>query len=630
MNLPIRFLSILSLCFLIANTTFAQVATKQSQKLEDIAIIEQKVMVPMRDGKRLATDIYRPKTDKRVPVIFSRTPYNFNSWGDGKERTRTKNRAMEAVKRGYAYVVQNERGRYFSEGKWDILGVPTTDGYDAFTWLENQSWCNGKIGTYGCSSTAEWQMAVAAQDHPAHAAMVPQGYGAGVGKVGAFNEQGNWYRGGAQQMLFTSWLYSVQNDEFRPRVPEGATQEDLIRVSRFYDLASEAPPVDWADKFKHLPVSDIIKNVSGTKGIYDKMIKRKPNDPEWFKGGLYHEDMPFGVPSFWFVSWFDVSTGPNLALFNHVRESGKDKEVRDNQYLIIAPTLHCRFTRATVNTMVGDLNVGDARLNYDEQIYGYFDHFLKGEKNKTKENLPRVQYYTMGANKWQSSETWPPENAKMTTYFLQSEGRANSLYGDGVLTTNEPKSKSTPDAFSYNPMNPVPSHGGNVCCTGNAVEGGSFDQQAMETRHDILVYSTPVLEEGVEISGFIESTLYLSSSAKDTDLTIKLIDVYPDGTAYNLDETIQRVRYREGYDKEVFMEEGKVYKVELSPLSTSNYFAKGHQIRIEVSSSNFPRFERNLNTGGSNYNEKESVVAHNKIHHSAKYPSQLRLPIVKK
>ncbi|MFT5801384.1 MAG: putative CocE/NonD family hydrolase, partial [Nonlabens sp.] len=602
-----RLLSILALSLLIGNTALSQVAMKQS--LEDIAIIEQKVMVSMRDGKRLATDIYRPKTDKKVPVIFSRTPYNFNSWGDGKEKTRTKERAMEAVKRGYAYVVQNERGRYFSEGKWDILGVPTTDGYDAFTWLENESWCNGKIGTYGCSSTAEWQMAVAAQDHPAHAAMVPQGYGAGVGKVGPFNEQGNWFRGGAQQMLFTSWLYSVQNDEFRPRVPEGATQEDLIRISRFYDLASEAPSVDWADKLRHLPVADIIKNVSGTKGIYDKMIQRKPNDPDWSKGGLYHEDMPFGVPSFWFVSWFDVSTGPNLALFNHVRKSGKDKEVRDNQYLVIAPTLHCRFTRATENTMVGDLNVGDARLNYDEQIYGYFDHFLKGEKNETKENLPRVQFYTMGANKWQSSETWPPENAKLTTYFLQSEGRANSLFGDGVLTTAQPQSGDTPDVFSYNPMNPVPSYGGNVCCTGNAVKGGSFDQQAMETRHDILVYSTPVLEEGVELSGFIESTLYLSSSAKDTDLTIKLIDVYPDGSAYNLDETIQRVRYRKGYDKEVFMEEGKVYKVELSPLSTSNYFAKGHQIRIEVSSSNFPRFERNLNTGGNNYDEKKSVIA---------------------
>jgi putative CocE/NonD family hydrolase len=236
----------------------------------------------------------------------------------------------------------------------------------------------------------------------------------------------------------------------------------------------------------------------------------------------------------------------------------------------------------------------------------------------------------MGMNKWQTSETWPPEGAEMTTYYLDSEGRANSLYGDGKLTTSPPGRNDRPDAFTYNPHNPVMSYGGNVCCTGNAVEGGSFDQQQMETRHDILVYSTDPLEEGVEVSGFVEATLYVSSDAKDTDFTIKLIDVYPDGRAYNLDETIQRVRYREGYDKEGFMEEGEVYKLDLSPLSTSNYFAKGHRIRIEVSSSNFPRFARNLNTGGNNFDEKEGVVAHNKVHHSNQYPSQIRLPIVKR
>jgi putative CocE/NonD family hydrolase len=396
----LRFFLFLIACYFPA-TMFAQIDLLP--ELEEIAIVDEKVMMPMRDGIRLATDIYRPKTDQPVPVIFVKTPYNFNSWGDGKERTRTKERALEAVKRGYAYVVQNERGRYFSEGKWDILGVPTTDGYDAFTWLQDQEWCNGKIGTYGCSSTAEWQMAVAALDHPAHAAMVPMGYGAGVGQVGPFHEQGNWYRGGAIQMLFIPWLYGVQNDEFRPRVPEGATQEDLIRVSRFYDLASEAPPVDWSEGLKHLPVKDIIKNQSGTKGIFDKMVVRKPNDPAWYEGGLYHDNMPFGVPSFWFVSWYDVSTSPNLALFNHVRENAEDPEVADNQYLVIAPTLHCRFTRATEETIVGERNMGDARLDYDDLIYGWFDYRLKGDNNGFTETTPRVHYYTMGMNKWQTS-----------------------------------------------------------------------------------------------------------------------------------------------------------------------------------------------------------------------------------
>ena len=597
-------------------------------ELEAIAIIDQKVMMPMRDGIRLATDIYRPKTDEKVPIIFSRTPYNFNTWRDGKQELRTAERALEVVKRGYAYVVQNERGRYFSEGEWDILGVPLTDGYDAFSWMKDQSWSNGKIGTLGCSSTAEWQMAVAALDHPSHAAMVPQGYGAGVGRIGDINEQGNWYRGGAEQMLFFSWLYGVEHDKFKPRIPAGATQEDLIRISRYYDLAPENPEVDMSEALNHLPIQDILKNINGKHEVFDKMIVRKPNDKAWYEGGIYHDDMEIGVPSFWFASWYDVSITPNLALFNHVRNNTKDADIRDNQYLVIAPTLHCRYTRATENTIVGERSVGDARLNYDEQINDWFDLWLKGSQNDFKEKTPRVQYYTMGSNKWQSSETWPPANTQLVSYYLDSKGNANSSAGDGLLTTTK-AGTDNPDGFTYDPMDPVPSYGGNVCCTGNAIQGGSFDQQEMEKRDDILVYTTDALEEGVEVSGFIESTLYVSSDAKDTDFTIKLIDVYPDGQAYNLDETIQRVRYREGYDKEVFMEKGKVYKVDLTPMSTSNYFKKGHRIRIEISSSNFPRFARNLNTGGNNYDEKKGVVAQNKVHHSSEYPSMIRLPMVK-
>ena len=619
---------LLPLLVLILSITTNSISSQNDilDKISDIAIVEQKIMMPMRDGIRLATDIYRPKTDEKVPVIFSRTPYNFNSWGDGEQRTRTAQRAYEAVKRGYAYVVQNERGRYYSEGEWDILGVPLTDGYDAFTWMKNQSWSNGKIGTLGCSSTAEWQMAVAALDHPSHAAMVPQGFGAGVGRVGDFMEQGNWYRGGVEQMLFFSWLYGVEHDKFKPRIPQGATQEDLIRISRFYDLAPENPRVDMAKALSHLPIQDILKNIDGKKEVFDKMVRRKPNHPDWYTSGLYHDNMDFGVPSFWFASWYDVSISPNLALFNHVRKNAKDEEIRDNQYLVIAPTLHCRYTRATENTIVGERNIGDARLNYDEQIYAWFDMWLKGESNDFKTKTPRVQYYTMGSNKWQASESWPPEDSKMVTYYLSSNGSANSAFGDGQLTTQQPMVDS-PDSFSYDPMNPVKSYGGNVCCTGNAVQGGAFDQRVMETRNDILVYTTDVLEAGVEVSGSIESTLYISSDVKDTDFTIKLIDVYPDGTAYNLDETIQRVRYREGYDKEVFMENGNVYKVNLTPMSTSNYFEKGHRIRVEISSSNFPRFARNLNTGGNNFDESKGLVAHNKVHHSSEYPSQIKLPI---
>ena len=369
-----------------------------------------------------------------------------------------------------------------------------------------------------------------------------------------------------------------------------------------------------------------MKNINGPVGVFEDMIRRKPNDPKWFEGGLYHDNMPFGVPSFWFVSWFDVSSGPNIALFNHVREKGTDQYVRDNQFLIISPNTHCGFTRSKEQTMVGEQNMGDTRLDYDEMVYAWFDAKLKQDKGAVE--MPRVQYYTMGKNQWQTSEVWPPSNAQMTSMYLASEGGANTLAGNGTLSLNPAGENQTPDHFTYDPKNPVTSFGGNVCCTGGAIEAGSFDQSEMEKRKDILVYSTQPLEEGLEVSGFIEPILYVSSDVKDTDFTIKLIDVYPDGRAFNLDETIQRVRYRNGYDKEEFMESGKVYEVKLSPMSTSNYFAKGHRIRVEVSSSNFPRFARNLNTGGNNFDETESVVAHNTIHHSNKYPSRIELPIV--
>ena len=606
--------------------------------LQSIAIVERKLMVPMRDGKRMATDVYRPKdTSGRYATIFVRTPYNFNYWDVRNGAPRDMTNQLEAVKRGYAYIEMNERGHFFSEGDYDILGPPRTDGYDAISWIASQPWSSGKVGTIGCSSTAEWQMGVAALGNPAYAAMIPQGFGAGVGRVGPYFEQGNWYRGGAVQMLFIAWLYGEQN-QVRPMFPANLSREDLLRVSKSFDLAQQLPRVDWSQALRHLPVMDIIKVVDGPGGIFadpmpvatgGAMIKRTPNDPAWYRGGLWHDDMTINVPGLWFMSWYDVSVGPNLALYNQVRKTAKP-EIAGQQYAVIAPTLHCAYKRATENTVVGERSVGDARFDYDALTYGWFDYFLKGENNQLLATLPKVRYYTMGANKWQTSDTWPPQGAQPMTFFLSSGGKANTLDGDGVLAAGPPPADN-PDHFAYDPMNPVPSHGGNVCCTGNAVTGGAFDQRKTEARLDVLVYSTEPLKEGIEASGPIEVTLYVSSDAKDTDFTVKLLDVYPDGPAYNLDETIQRLRYREGYDKPlVWMEPGRVYRVILQPMTTSNYFEAGHRIRLEVSSSNFPRFDRNMNTGGKNYDEVQGVVAHNAVHHSKQYPSQMKITVVKR
>jgi uncharacterized protein len=607
-------------------------------ELQSIAIVERKLMIPMRDGTRIATDVYRPKdTSKRYPTIFVRTPYNFNYWDVRNGAPRDLTNELEAVKRGYAFVEMNERGRFFSEGNYDILGPPLTDGVDEFDWISRQSWSNGKVGTIGCSSTAEWQLAVAAQGNSAYTTMIPQGFGAGVGRVAPYWEQGNWYRGGAVQMLFIAWLYSQQN-QVRPMFSRNTSQEDLIRASKAFDLAQQLPPVDWSKALRHLPVQDIMEAAGGPHGIFadrmpvdtgGAMIQREPDDPAWYKGGLWHDNMKINIPGFWFMSWYDVSVGPNLAAFNHVRKTASP-EIANQQYAVIAPTLHCAFRRATEDTIVGERSVGDARLNYEELTYAWFDHFLKGENNGILEKMPRVRYYTMGLNKWQTSDTWPPRGAQSLSFFLSSGGKANTLNGDGVLSETSPAADN-PDKFEYDPMNPVPSYGGNVCCTGNAITPGSFDQRKNESRPDILVYSTEPLREGLEVSGPIEVTLYVSSDAKDTDFTVKLIDVYPDGRAYNLDETIQRMRYRDGYNKpKAWMEPGKVYKVTLQPMTTSNYFGAGHRIRIEVSSSNFPRFDRNLNTGGRNYDETKSVIARNAVHHSKQYPSAIKITVVRK
>lgn len=605
-------------------------------ELQSLAVVERKVMIRMRDGIRIPADIYHPKdTSKKYPTIWVRTPYNFNFWDVANGVPRDMTAALTAIKRGYAYVDMQERGHFFAEGNYDILGPPLTDGVDELDYLRSRPWSNGKIGTTGCSSTAEWQGAVAAQGNPGYAAFNVQGFGAGVGRVGPYYEQGNWYRGGAVQMLFIDWLYGEQN-QVRPMFPPNTTQEELIRASRYFDLAPRFPPVDWAKEFWTLPVQDIIHNIDGQKGIFadsmpvatgGAMIKRTPNDPAWYRGGLFHDNMRIDIPGLWFMSWYDVSVGPNLEMYNFVRRTAKG-DVGSQQWAIIAPVGHCAYTRATEHTVVGERDMGDARLPYQEIVYAFFDKYLKGVASPMLDTMPKVRYYVMGENKWHASDVWPPRGATPMTFYLGSNGNANTRNGDGTLST-KPPAANRPDRFTYDPANPVRSHGGNVCCQGNAVAAGAMDQRETELRPDVLVYTSEPFAEGIELTGPIVPTLYVSSDARDTDFTVKILDVYPDGTAYNLDESIQRMRYRDGYDKPlVWMEKDKVYKVTFQPLNTSNWFAPGHRLRIEVSSSNFPRFDRNLNTGGNNYDETSFVVARNAVHHSAQYPSSLTVTVV--
>jgi len=608
----------------------------KENELASLAIIERKVMIPMRDGVRIAADIYRPKdTSRKYSAIWVRTPYNFNFWDVANGVPRDMTAALTAIKRGYAWIDMQERGQFFSEGEWDVLGAPLTDGEDEVAWVIRQPWSNGKVATTGCSSTAEWQIGVVARDIPGYAAFNAQGFGCGVGRIGPFYEQGNWYRGGAFMMYNVNWFYGNQKPQ-RPLFPHNTSQEDLIRLSKSWDLSARMPPVDWSKAYWTLPVQDILRAVGGPKGVFadsmpvatgGRMIQRTPNDPAWYKGALFHDDKTINVPGLWFMSYYDIAIAPNLELYNFVRRTAKG-EVRDQQWAIIAPVGHCQFTRATEKTIVGERDMGDARFNYQEVMYGFFDRFLKGEKSSVLDALPKVTYYTMGLNKWQGADTWPPKGVQPMSFFLGSGGKANTLHGDGALSLKPPET-DTPDRFTYDPMNPVPTRGG-YRSTGNAGGvDGSYDQRKVEERPDVLVYSSAPFTEGLEVTGTMSPTLYVSSDVKDTDFTVKVIDVYPDGRAYTLDESIQRMRYRDGYDKPlVWMAPGKVYKVVFLPLITSNYFDVGHRLRVEISSSSFPEYERNLNTGGRNYDESKGIVAHNVVHHSVQYPSSLTVTVM--
>lgn len=361
------------------------------KELESIAIIERKVMVPMRDGKRMQADIYRPKDEsKKYPIIFVRTPYNFNYWDVELGAPRDMSTEMEAVKRGYAYIEMNERGRYFSEGDYDILGPPLTDSDDALDWMGALPWSADKVGLIGCSSTAEWQLAVASRGNKALATFIPESFGAGVGRVGPYYEQGNWFRGGAVQMLFGTWLYDYGFlvKDGRPAFPPGMSQEALIAAAKSFDLHPHPPAQDWSKALWHLPESEIYSSLGAPRGIFADatpsaapgMITRTPDDPSWYKGGLWHDNMHINIPGLWMMTWYDVSVAPNLAAYNFVRSTASP-EVADEQYAIIAPVAHCSYKRAAERTIVGERDMGDARLDYDAFTYGWFDHFLKGEDN---------------------------------------------------------------------------------------------------------------------------------------------------------------------------------------------------------------------------------------------------------
>jgi len=502
-----------------------------------------------------------------------------------------------------------------------VSGYEPADGYDTVDWLASQPWSNGKVGTYGCSFLGELQMENAKMRNPHLAAMIPQGAG------GSYRHPGLFIEGALELAAGFGWFRdhgSLLRFQAAPDTPRSV----FLQGDEYFNREPVLPKIDSREILKSLPVIDMMKKGEAPPTNFEEFVSHQSIADPWWNGfGFVRDSDRFNVPALHVNSWYDFGGAETLELFNLLRKNSDSAMARDNQFVIMSPTTHCVSEYTSQPTIVGHRNVGDTAFDYFSIYLRWFDYWLKGLDNGVT-NMPKVQIYVMGKNQWRSENEWPLARTKLTNYYLHSRGHANSRFGDGVLSPTVPESEPS-DSYFYDPASPVPTLGGPSCCTeNNDSPPGAFDQSALEARQDVLVYTAPLLQQGVEVTGPLEVMLYVSSSAKDTDFTAKLVDVYPDGTAYNLVEEIRRSRYREGFDKQVWMQPGVVYPVKINLDATSNYFGAGHRIRVEISSSNFPRFDRNLNTGGNNYDETSWIVARNSIQHSQRYPSYIALPII--
>lgn len=586
--------------------------------LESLAHVSNH-FVPMRDDVRMWTSVYRPVNQTgKVPAVLVRTPYRFIDEMRGGGLTMQRH----LLEQGYALVFQHERGHFWSEGEYKINGGAGDDGYDTVDWIVKQPWSNGKAGTFGCSSSGDNQIRLSAREHPAHAAAIIASAGTGVGPIGPFHDPGLFTRGGVPQVPWAVWYATAGQRNF-PKFPEGISAEQRDWLAKKYNIWAQ-PFFAAEDLMYTLPVMDMVKNTGIDTG-WEDFIRRSPSDPRWQEEALYQEGEPFRAAALWFAQIHDIGLHKQVATFEHILSRAGDIAVNEHQKLVVSALEHCSMLKETENTIDGERHIGDARFDYLKLMTDWYDYWLKGKKNDVLET-PAVQAYMPGLNEWLQYEQWPPANRTYKTFYLGSQGKANGRQGDGVLS---PVPQSTPasSSFDYNPDKPVISVGGDICCAGPTYLPGSFDYSKLEDREDVLVFTSEPLKEAVEVLGYPEVEIYLSSDAPDTDLTVKLFDVYPDGSAYILTDSIQRVRWREGYDKPVFMEKGKVYKVIIDPMFVSNHFLPGHSIRLEISSSNFPRYLRNMNTGGNNYDETEGRIARNSVHFSTDYPTRIVLPV---
>jgi putative CocE/NonD family hydrolase len=575
--------------------------------------------VRMRDGARLDTDVYLPASAGRFPVVLIRTPYKTEI----DERPMFLNRVLEA---GYAIVQQHERGRFLSEGEMRMLGRADEDGWDALDWIAMQDWSNGRVATYGCSSSAENQLKLASLGHPAHKAMIAYSAGVGVAEAGPFREQGTFWRGGVWQQGWANYFFEEMPIAW-PQLPRGLS--DAGRQALAKAFAIENGSVDFDTKVydgarMHLPMIDMTKAVGAPDTELEEYLRRGPSHPDWDDDRVTNADV-IKVPGLWAEALYDISARSTVAFFEKTR---KDNPA-GRQAIVITNGQHCGFGRETAATRSGDRDLGDARFDYIGRQIAWLDRWLKDNGAAPVPARP-ITVYMAGVDRWADFDAVPWAGRDPSrVFYLSSGGRANTLNGNGRLLDSPPAMASS-DTFAYDPARPVIAHGGEISGVGTDQESndGAYDQRPIEARDDVLVYTSAALAEDLAVFGYVESELFVSSSAPDTDFTIKLVDVAPDGTAWNISDTIQRMRYRDGDDKQVFMKRGETYRITPPAMLVANVFLKGHRVRIEVSSSNFPSYARNLNTANDPYTSTEIAVARNTVAGGAGTLSSITLPVV--
>ncbi|MGC2198004.1 MAG: CocE/NonD family hydrolase, partial [Terriglobales bacterium] len=558
--------------------------------------------VPMktRDGVVLYADIYRPNSPDKFPIILMRTPYDKGvNWAVSP--------VSGMVQRGYVVIIQDVRGRYTSEGEWYPFRHEQADGFDTVEWAAALPYSDGKVGMMGASYVGATQMLAAIAQPPHLVAIAPE--------VTASNYHDGWtYQGGAFEQWFDqNWTSQLAQN----------TLQRLIHQNTNALVGTPALPLANYPVFNfgHLPADAQL--TAAVAPYYLDWLAHPDYDDYWKQWSIEENFSKIAVPMLHVGGWYDIFSAGTLRNYMGAKAHGSTDAARNLQHLLIQIGGHAGFGRR-----IGDVDFGPHATEnaYTDVILDWYDFLCKGIRNEFATDKP-VKLFLMGANEYRQEADWPPPQAQPTKYFLHSAGKANSLRGDGSLSTSAPKSEPS-DTYIYDPANPAPTVGGPLCCDAEHMEPGPRDQRSVENRDDVLVYSTGPLPRDLEVTGPVTADLFVKSSAVDTDFTAKLVDVAPDGFAQNLTEGILRMRYRVSPEHATLMNPGQIYKISLDLWATSNVFLRGHSLRLEISSSNFPRFDRNFNTGEEIKFARTFVAANNTILHDQQHPSALVLPIV--